>query len=211
MLNNTYMHKPMKAHTKHQNTESGTAVEVLPKLVELLAALPTLEREKAISAAKILLADSTSSSTSEDHQRSHGDAGGESIDGFSGKAVSWTRKNGLSREQLDQLFSIEDNTFDVIAAKMPGRSKRQQTVEAYIMCGLKSFLQTGEPNFTDKEGRQLCQKVGCYDSPNHYNHIKAFGNRIGGSKDGGWKLTNPGLSEAARIVKELTPTSGSQG
>jgi hypothetical protein len=205
MISNKYMHKSIKLHIKKpKKTGSAAAVDVLPKLVELLAGLSTLERDKAISAAKILLADSTSSSTSENHQRPRVDAGGQSIDGFAGKAVNWIQKSGLSREQLEQIFSIEDNMFDVIAAKMPGRSKRQQTVEAYIMCGLKSFLQTGEPNFTDKEGRQLCQKIGCYDSPNHYNHVKAFGNRIGGSKDGGWKLTNPGLTEAARIVTQLT-------
>ena len=113
------------------------------------------------------------------------------------------RKNQISREQLDQIFSIDDNAFDVIAAKMPGKSKRQQTVEAYIICGVKAFLQTGEPNFTDKEGRQLCQKIGCYDRPNHYNYIKAFGNRIGGSKDSGWKLTNPGLTDAAQLIKQI--------
>jgi hypothetical protein len=189
---------------KTKTNTSNTAVEALPKLVQLLSGLPALEREKAISAAKILLSDPADLSMTTRHQQSHADAGGESIEGIAGKAASWIRKNGLNREQLDQVFSIEDNTFDVIAAKMPGKSKRQQTVEAYIMCGLKSFLQTGEPNFTDKEGRQLSQKVGCYDRPNHHNYIKAFGNRIGGSKDGGWKLTNPGLSEAARIVKELT-------
>ncbi len=189
---------------KRLKTESGSAVEALPKLVELLAKLPALEREKAISAAKILLGDFASSATAPTQQQSHVHTDGESNDGVAAKAINWMRKNNLSREQLEQVFSIEDNTFDVIAAKMPGKSKRLQTMEAYVLCGLKSFLQTGEPNFTNKEGRELCQKIGCYDRPNHHNYIKAFGNRIGGSKDGGWRLTNPGLNEAVRIIKELT-------
>jgi hypothetical protein len=188
---------------KFKKQESNTAVEALPKLVELLAGLPASEREKAISAAQILLADSVGSSAGAMSKEPHADRHADGIEGIAPKAASWLRKNHLGREQLDQIFSIEDNTFEVIAARMPGKSKRQQTMEAYIMCGLKSFLQTGEPNFTDKEGRQLCQKVGCYDQPNHYNYIKAFGNRIGGSKDTGWKLTNPGLTEAAQIIKQL--------
>jgi hypothetical protein len=183
---------------KTNKTESSTAVGVLPKLVQILSPLAASERDKAISAAKILLAESATADSAF-HERSQIDAAG----GIAPKAASWLRKNQINREELDQIFSIEDNSFDVIAAKMPGKSKRQQTAEAYIICGVKSFLQTGEPNFTDKEGRELCQKVGCYDSPNHYNYIKGFGNRIGGSKDSGWKLTNPGLTDAAQLIKRL--------
>jgi hypothetical protein len=188
---------------KTQKSESKTAVEALPELVQLLSSLTAPEREKAISAAKILLGSSASSPNSTLHGQVDLDLAGSAIDGVASKAASWLQKNHLTRDQLDQVFSIDDKTFDVIAAKMPGKSKRQQTVEAYIICGLKSFLQTGEPNFTDKEGRQLCQKVGCYDQPNHHNYLKAFGNRIGGSKDSGWKLTNPGLTDAAQLIKQL--------
>jgi len=35
--------------------------------------------------------------------------------------------------------------------------------------------------------------------------MKAFENLINGSKDAGWKLTNPGLSKAAEIVRQLAP------
>lgn len=187
---------------KSNNIESNTAIGVLPKLVEILSELSALEREKAISAAKILLGESAAFREGPSHP-SHVEPTEQIADEIAAKAAIWLRKNHISREQLDQVFSVEDKTFDVIAATMPGKSKRQQTVEAYIICGLKSFLQTGEPNFTDKEGRQLCQKVGCYDQPNHYNYIRAFGNRIGGTKDSGWKLTNPGLTDAAQLIKQL--------
>jgi hypothetical protein len=187
---------------KTNKTESGTAIEALPKLVQILSGLSALEREKAISAAKILLAESAPSPMRAPQDVPPTEAEEQSA-GIAPKAAAWLRKNQISREQLDQIFSIDDNAFDVIAAKMPGKSKRQQTVEAYIICGVKAFLQTGEPNFTDKEGRQLCQKIGCYDRPNHYNYIKAFGNRIGGSKDSGWKLTNPGLTDAAQLIKQI--------
>jgi len=86
---------------------------------------------------------------------------------------------------------------------MPGRSRRQQTIEAYTVCGLGAFLQNGEPTFTDRDARLLCQRVGCYDPANHYNYMKGFDNRIAGSKESGWRLTNPGLTEAAHIVRQL--------
>lgn len=167
-----------------------------------------MEREKAISAAKILLAESATAAGTPLHEQPHVGADEELSAGIAPKAASWLRKNHITREHLDQIFSIEDNTFDVIAAKMPGKSKRQQTIEAYLICGIKAFLQAGEPNFTDKEGRQLSQKIGCYDRPNHYNYIKAFGNRIGGSKDSGWKLTNPGLTDAAQLIKQIADNDG---
>lgn len=193
----------MKNQTKH-NAPKMDAVEAMPELVRLLTKMAPDEREKAISAARILLGTHQSAPGMRSVHEATTQSEVPPVDGVSGKAVAWLKKHAISREQLDQIFSIDDNTFDVIAAKLPGKSKRQQTVEAYVTCGLKSFLQSGEPSFTDKEGRQLCQKVGCYDPANHHNYIKAFGNRIGGSKDGGWKLTNPGLTEAAQIIRQIT-------
>jgi hypothetical protein len=125
--------------------------------------------------------------------------------GISGKAIVWMKKNSITRDQLEHVFSVEDNSIDVIAARMPANGKRQQTLQAYVICGLKTFLRTGEPAFTDSEARELCSKVGCYDVANHSNYRKAFGNLLNGSKDSGWKLTNPGLSEAVKIVKALIP------
>ncbi len=114
------------------------------------------------------------------------------------------RKYNIDNAQLDHVFSVSSEEVDVIAAKMPGESKRQQTLEAYLICGLKAFLQGGEAKFEDKDARSLSQKLGCYDTANHYNYMKAFGNLLSGSKEGGWKLTNPGFERAAQLIKQLT-------
>lgn len=113
------------------------------------------------------------------------------------------RKSGISQEQLDHVFAV-DSGCEVIASRMPGGSKRQQTVEAYLIAGLQALLQAGEAEFSDQSARAVCAKVGCYDRPNHSNYMKALGNLVSGSKDTGWKLTNPGLGKAAEIVKALT-------
>ncbi len=85
-------------------------------------------------------------------------------------------KYSVTEAQLEHVFSIDADSVDVIAAKLPGKSKRQQTVQAYLLCGLKSYLRTGEVTFSDKEAREICDKVGCYDIANHSNYLKAFGN-----------------------------------
>jgi hypothetical protein len=161
------------------------------------------ERKKIITMATVLFGEPAPSVSTLDHRAP--EVTQQSSDGISGKALAWMKKNSIEREQLEHVFAIENDSIDVIASRMPASSKRQNTVHAYVICGLASFLKTGEPVFTDNEGRAVCQRVGCYDQPNHSNYCKAFGNLINGSKDAGWKLTNPGLSEAAKLVRQLAP------
>jgi hypothetical protein len=183
-----------------------TAVEAVPQLVQILSGMASAERQKALSATMILLGDSFL-----DHHRKAVEASPTpelpSAEGISPKAAAWMLRNSLTMEQLEHVFSIDGGSVDVIAAKLPGDSKRQQTVQAYLLSGLSSYLKTGEPSFLDKDARDLCQKIGCYDSPNHSNSMKALGNFVHGSKDGGWKLTAPGLSETVKIIKLLTPST----
>ncbi len=183
-----------------ENRISKLALEAVPKLFNLLSPLSAEERQRAIKATLILFGQPETHSKVDTHQEQMEPSGG-----ISGKAIVWMKKNSISRDQLEHVFSIEDDSVDVIAARMPASGKRQQTVQAYVICGLKTFLKTGDPAFTDSEARELCSKVGCYDVANHSNYRKAFGNLLNGSKDSGWKLTNPGLSEAVKIVKSLTP------
>ena len=48
------------------------------------------------------------------------------------------------------------------------------------------------------------QDQGCYDATNHAKVCKAFGNKLRGSKKGGWQLTAPGLAAAAELIKATT-------
>lgn len=186
-----------------ENQTSSSPVEAVPKLVHLLQSLSSEDRHKAVSAAMILLGDSPVYGGN----TAPGKQGGliQPDSEISGKAQSWMAKNGITRDHLDHVFSIDQGAVEVIASHLPGSSKKQQTVQAYVLCGLKSFLLTGDMAFIDKDARDVCQKVGCYDSANHATYMKAFSNLIGGSKEIGWKITNPGLSEAAKIVRTLAP------
>jgi len=185
------------------------AVEAAAKLVQILLPLTPDERKRAIAASMLLLGQPMDEAVQKPTQQRSLEDLPPSSEGISPKAFGWMRKNGITREQLDHVFSIEQDSIEVIAAKMPGDSKRQQTVEAYVICGLKAFLQTGEPTFGDKDARVICSKVGCYDIGNHSNYVNALGNLASGSREIGWKLSNPGLVRAADIVKTLAPTTSS--
>jgi hypothetical protein len=185
------------------SSSTKTVIGVVPKLVQLLEPLSPDERQRAISAAMIIFGQAPLRQTLNLEK----EIGEETYDvgvGISAKAASWMKKNGLTRDQIDHVFSIEPESIDVIAAKMPETGKRKQTVQAYVLCGVGSFLRNGDPTFADQGARAFCAKVGCYDGPNHSTYTSAFGNLVTGSKDSGWKLTNPGLSAGALIIKQLT-------
>jgi hypothetical protein len=124
-------------------------------------------------------------------------------DGISARAAQWMGQFGISRMELDNVFSLQGDSVDFIAASVPGESKRQQTIQAYLMCGLQTFIQKGEFAFRDADARVLCERLGCLDARNHAAITQKFGNLLSGSKEAGWKLTNPGLTECAKIVKAL--------
>jgi hypothetical protein len=127
------------------------------------------------------------------------------VDGICPKAAAWMKKNQITQEQLEHVFSIDGDAIEIIATQMPAKERSAQVVQSYILCGVANFLKTGDLGFLDKDARHHCEKGGCYNKDNHSKSFKVFGNLISGSKDGGWKITNPGLAEGAKIIKLLTP------
>jgi hypothetical protein len=184
-----------------EKNSTKNVVAAVPKLVQLLEPLTPDERQRAISAAMILFGQPA-------NIQSGNQFGGEPHEvgeGICSKAANWMKKNAITREQIDHVFSIEGDSIDVIAARMPESGKRKQTMQAYVLCGVRSFLRNGDLNFNDADARELCNRVGCYDGPNHAAYTTSFGNLITGSKESGWRLTNPGLSVGAQIIKQLAP------
>jgi hypothetical protein len=125
------------------------------------------------------------------------------VEGISARATAWMRQHQIGHADLEQVFSIETDPVEVIAATPPAESRKQQTIQAYLLCGMCAFIRTGNLTFNDSDARALCERFGCFDVGNHTNATRKFGNLIAGSKDSGWRLTNPGLHEAAQIVKNL--------
>ncbi len=82
-----------------------------------------------------------------------------------------------------------------------GKSKRDKTINTYILLGVAALLGKGEVEVTDEEARKLCEHFGCYGGPNHAKTIKDFGNAITGSMSSDWELTAPGLTTAVALIK----------
>jgi hypothetical protein len=181
--------------------EKNSPLEAMTRVVEVLSPLPPDDRARVIAAALALLGDPPLRTVSEapgTHVAHETELGA-----LPPRAKSWATQNGISGIELQQVFHVTDNEIEVIAA-VPGRSKKDQTYNAYILTGLGQLLVTGSAAFADRAARTLCETSGCYDSANHSAHMKEKGNEFTGSKEKGWTLTAPGLKRAAELVKELS-------
>jgi hypothetical protein len=184
--------------------ENLVHLDAMTKVVEVLSPLSSEDRARVIGAALALLGDAQSKIAAP--KPSELDLDDAELGNLSPRARSWMSQHGVSPVELQQIFHVADGEVEVIAT-VPGRNKKDQTYNAYVLTGLSQLLATGAPAFTDKAARALCEASGCYDSANHAAHLKDKGNEFTGSKDKGWTLTAPGLKRAAELIKELQHTS----
>lgn len=179
--------------------------EIVAEIVDLLTPLESTERLRVIQASLVLLGETLETSS----RRIPGDIGddaqganGETSD-LPARARTWIKQHGVSREELQQVFHLQDGSAELIAGEIPGKNKKEKTLNAYILTGLAKLLSTGSAGFDDKSARALCVSSGCYDDSNHSSTIRDKGNEFAGTKDSGWTLTAPGLKRAASLVKEI--------
>lgn len=175
-------------------------------IVTVLSPLDSDERLRVVNASLTLLGERPGSSPSTPIDPSQvgpnsfnaGDDGGLQV---SSQARVWLNKNGLSDEELENWFDIQQNAVTLLA--LPGHtSKRsQQAINTYLLLGFAAFLASGDTSFSDQDARDRCEHFGCYDATNHSKIYKAFGNKITGTKSSGWKLTAPGMSAAKALLK----------
>jgi hypothetical protein len=190
-----------------KTTTSSTSkiTEVATQIVKLLAPLESAERQKVIRASLMLLGESPIvSAAAPQSPEVSGKSQGHGVPGLPPKATAWAKQNGITSEQLSDLFEIDGTQVTVIASEVPGKNKKEKTINAYVIQGLAQVLASDDGTFDDKSARSLCSTFGCYDQANHATNIVGIGNNLIGTKDKGWKLTAPGLKKAADIVKELT-------
>lgn len=177
--------------------------EILSEIVELLTPLESAERMRVIQASLTLLGESfqgNSRSTEKGLDTPQNDGDSPS---FQPRTVTWMNQNGISVQQLEQVFHIENGTAEVILAEIPGKSDREKVLNAYVLTGLANFISNGGSGFEDKSARAVCKASGCYDENNHASYIREKGSEFTGSKEKGWILTSPGLKKGAQIVKEV--------
>ena len=115
--------------------------EVLTKIISLLTPLESDERKRVISAAMTFLGE-----TKIDFGKngSVGGNGDEDTTNFPSKVKTWMGQNSITKDELDQVFNIEDGKAEVIASEVPGKSIKRKTLNAYILAGINSFLTSGK-------------------------------------------------------------------
>lgn len=182
------------------NTKSIT--DIVGVIVSELTPLSSEERMRVVRASLTLLGEAEEglSAGISDEKAAHV----ESADTFPLKVQNWMKQNSISVNQIEEVFHVSEDQTDVIAPDVPGNNKREKTLNAYVICGLASFISSGDTAFDDKSARSLCDSLGCYDATNHSTYIKNKGNEFTGSKEKGWSLTGPGLKHAAQLIGEMT-------
>ncbi len=119
------------------------------------------------------------------------------------KALKWIQKNEITRAQLEELFHLTGDTVEVTASEIPGASKRDMTINCYLLMGVRGLLQFDEPKLDESETLDLCKRLTAYDKNNHTTFRKNVGNRMTGAKPD-FVLTGPGERAGAELVKLMT-------
>ncbi len=123
--------------------------------------------------------------------------------GFGTKATHWMRSNNLTKEELQSVFELGDGSIELLAVKVPGKTKKEQSINSYLLVGAKSLLAGDDPKFADKEAVAYCKQAGCHDVANHASTRDSLGSKVSGNKSTGFKLSTPGLQAAAQLIKQI--------
>jgi len=170
--------------------------ETMTKLLALLTPLNPDERKRVINATLTLLGEPSAS------QSSYG-AGATDADTRPQRAAVWLKQNALTSDVIDQVFHVDGEHVEVVASAVPGKSNKERTLNGYLLAGAARMLATGDATFDDRFAREVCGNLGCYDPTNHSKYLKDRGNKLAGSASTGWKLTGPGLTQAAALIKQM--------
>lgn len=190
---------------------SSKITAIVGKIVDELEGLTSDERKRAIAGALAILGESALQAgtfiTPKGDAHPSADIHHAQLSGVSQGGQIWVKKNTLTNTQFEEVFHVENGKVTLILGKGIGKSKREQTINTYLLTGAATMLETGTPAFTDEMARQNCITIGCYDAPNHGKYFRGFSNKITGSKTAGWKLTAPGLTAAATLLKHEEPVN----
>jgi hypothetical protein len=171
---------------------------VLTGLVKILAPLSSEHRHLAVEAVMTFLGERRGATA----ERGAGGAINEDEPKSSApNSNARSKQNGLSLEQIERVFHFGgDGSVEIL--EIPGKGRREKTLNAYVLLGLGRYLATGDRQFSDDDARAVCETAGCYDPANHSATMKEKGTDLAGDKSKGWTITSVGLKRAATLVKE---------
>lgn len=121
---------------------------------------------------------------------------------FGPKASRWVQKYGITRAMLEEVLLLGDR-IEISASSVPGVSKREMTVNCYLLVGLKNLLKTDVPSIDDSDAIAECKRMAAYDKNNHTTNRQSVGNKMSGTRPN-FMLTGPGETAVAALVKQMT-------
>jgi hypothetical protein len=196
-------HKPRKygfATRSSLPEPNSEAVATLMTIIKLLKPLTSQERHRAIRAAMMFLGETWAAPTPQPHVEG---IGAPKDPRRRSSLNARMKRIGVSTVELDRVFSFSgDGSFDI--HDVPGKSKRDKSVNTYILTGVGTFLSSGKRRFDDATARGFCAKLRCYDKTHHSTYLKQNVPEFNGDKKSGYLLTNVGLRRGAVLVKELS-------
>jgi hypothetical protein len=139
----------------------------------------------------------TREETADEHSRDDDNQ----LEGVSPVAQKWARRNGLSPNQLSQLFSLGVDEIELVTKKVPGGSKRERMHNVLLLVGAASYLGAGAARISYDKLKETLGHYNAYDGTNFATYMKAFGPEVTGSKEAGYTLTARGLAVAAELIK----------
>jgi hypothetical protein len=127
--------------------------------------------------------------------------------GLGPKAMKWVQRHALTRDMLDEIYHFTDGAVEIIASSVPGASKREMTVNCYLLSGIRGLLREDVPSLDETETIVICKRLTAYDKNNHTANRQLVGNKMSGKKPT-FTLTGPGETIAAELIKQMTSSKG---
>ena len=127
----------------------------------------------------------------------------EETDGVSPIAIKWMKRNGLTIQQLGDLYSLGIDEIDLVAKTIPGSSKNQRTRSVVLLKGIAAYLSSGVARVTAEQIKEACLHYDAYDPPNHSKYLKKMASEVSGTKGSGYTLSPRGITSATELLNEM--------
>jgi len=115
--------------------------------------------------------------------------------------------SGLSVEELGNIVDFDGNDFHVVA-QIPGKSFSEQQKNAALLIITANYYCTGDREYDAGKLRKRLEDLGIKSLVNMATILQGFENYFvkkgeKGSRLTAYRITNPGLQEGIKLIKEI--------
>ena len=184
------------------STTARSPAELALEIYNILVPFESEVRQRVVQSALTLLGETVLAPVGRSAAPQSAVSGFDDVE-LGPKAMKWLQKHAVTREMLDELYHLTDGAVDIIASAVPGSSKREMTVNCYLLSGIRVLLRDDVPLLDETETIAVCRRLTAYDKNNHTANRQSVGNRMTGNKPT-FTLTGPGETAAAELIKQMT-------